>query len=66
MKLVMNVHELAEALGLEPGTVSKMCSESPEKLPPRLHTPYRRRQWSVEVVEKWVRDLNALDEPSSK
>lgn len=63
MKLVMNVHELAEALGLSPGTVSKMCSESPEKLPPMLKTMYRRRQWSVEVVEKWVRDHATQEEP---
>lgn len=56
MKLILDVEGLAEALSLSPDTVGRYCTQKPEKLPPRLNLDYRKPMWSVEDVQRWIRE----------
>jgi len=56
MKLVLNSKELAEALGLSMHTVRQYASKNPELLPPRMNTGMRRAMWSVDDVQRWVKE----------
>ena len=54
MKLVLDVHGLAEALSISPITVRQSASRHPHRLPPKLNTPSRKLLWAVKDVEEWV------------
>lgn len=56
MKLILDAEGLAEAMSLSPDTVSRYCTQKPEKLPPRLNTDFRKPMWSVEDVQRWIRE----------
>jgi predicted DNA-binding transcriptional regulator AlpA len=64
-KLTYNVRELAEAIGLQEGTVKRMCSTDPDKLPPMLKMPIKRRMWAIKDVEAWIESMrqDASSEP---
>lgn len=53
-KLTYDVDELAAAIGFPVNTVKKMCSTEPEKLPPMLNLPIKRRLWAIKDVEAWI------------
>lgn len=63
MKLVLDVEGLAEALSLAVSTVRADASRAPEKLPPRLNTPYDKPLWAVEDVQQWIRERSINYEP---
>ena len=63
MKLVLDIEGLAEALSLSPDTVRQYCTQKPEKLPPRLRVDYRKPMWSVEDVQRWIRDRSEYPYP---
>lgn len=61
MKLLLDTDGLAEALSMSPDTVKRYCTQKPEKLPPRLQIDYRRPMWSVEDVQRWIRERSQYD-----
>jgi hypothetical protein len=54
MKLVLDVHGLAEALSLSPITVRQYASRHPDRIPPRMPNPTRKLLWAVKDVEEWI------------
>lgn len=64
MKLVLDVHGLAEAISMPIGTVHQYASKYPEKLPPRLRVPGRKLRWAVKDVEAWIEAHREASEPA--
>lgn len=50
--------ELARFLGYSESTITRMVSQQPDKLPPRVETLARPR-WLPSVAHAWVRDHTA-------
>jgi predicted DNA-binding transcriptional regulator AlpA len=64
-KLILNSNDLADALGYSVQTIHQFSSKNPDRLPPRLVMPGRRRlAWAKKDVDAWVESLRAASTPT--
>lgn len=61
MKLLLDSEGLAEAMSLSLETVRHYCTQNPDKLPPRLMIDNRKPLWSVEDVQRWIRERSQYE-----
>jgi predicted DNA-binding transcriptional regulator AlpA len=55
MQTYLDVHELAERLGLKVETIVRNAKQAPWRLPPRAQlVDPRMLRWNVTEVERWI------------
>jgi predicted DNA-binding transcriptional regulator AlpA len=55
MQTYLDIHELAERLGLKPETIARNARHAPWRLPPRADLRERRMlRWHATEVERWM------------